>query len=222
MRKLLFASRTIDGHRNLMATAASDNKPPKRKDKVRSAWISFVSRILAQVIGASATIVLGLMFMQRHQPSVAAEHDPIPVVSVPIAAATPDARVLAVLPLQDFSSHQNSNGLADAMTDELITDLAQIPGLRVISRTTSASYKHASKPLRLIAGELGVRWIVEGSLVRSGGRIRVTAQLIDAKTDQHRWARSYVRLNRSLLSVQANMAAAIARDVRGALAEDER
>ena len=198
-------------------------KAKKKKDKIRSAWISFVGRILAQVIGAAAAIGLGLMVL-KHQTGAAAEANrgpDVPRAATPYVA--PDARSLAVLPFQNFSGDVAADYLGDGITEAIITNLAQAPGLRVVSRTSSMPYKHGRKPLREIAEELGVRWVVEGSYIRSEGRIRVTAQLIDAKTDQHRWARSYDRTARGLLALQADVAAAIARDLGGAFApEDER
>jgi TolB-like protein len=129
---------------------------------------------------------------------------------------------LAVLPFQNFSGDSAADYVADGMTEALISTLSQNPRLRVVSRTSSMPYKQGGKSLRQIADELGVRWIVEGSYIRSDGRIRVTAQLIDATTDHHRWARSYDRKQADMLSVQADVATAIARDVGGALApEDE-
>ena len=95
--------------------------------------------------------------------------------------------------MQNFSGDSGEDYFADGMTEALIADLAQIPSLRVISRTSSMSYKQSQRPLREIAGELGVRWIIEGSVVLREGRVRVTAQLIDARTDEHRWARIYDR-----------------------------
>ena len=82
------------------------------------------------------------------------------------------------------------------------------------------SYKQSQRPLREIAGELGVRWIVEGSVVLREGRVRVTAQLIDARTDEHRWARIYDRARSDVLAIQADLATVIARDVRGALGNE--
>jgi TolB-like protein len=195
------------------------DKVKKKKDKVRSAWISFVGRILAQVIGATAAIVLGLMFVQQHQASTAAEKDKGLAVesAATMARVAPDARSLAVLPLQNFSGDPTADYFGDGMTEALITTLSQIPRLRVVSRTSSMPYKQGRKSLREIAGELGVRWIVEGSYIRSDGRIRVTAQLIDATTDRHRWARSYDRAHHDMLALQADVATAIARDVGGAL-----
>jgi TolB-like protein len=198
-------------------------KAKKKKDKLRSAWISFVGRILAQLIGAIAAIGLGLMFLQ-HRADGAAEagKGPAVVSAATIARAAPDARSLAVLPLQNFSGDAAADYFGDGMTEAIITSLTQIPSLRVASRTSSMPYKQSGKSLREIAGELGVRWIVEGSYIRSDGRIRVTAQLIDAKTDQHRWARSYDRTQHDMLAVQAHLATAIARDLGGALVpEDE-
>jgi TolB-like protein len=203
------------------ATEITENKDRiKKKDKVRSAWISFVGRILSQAIGATTAIALGLMFVQRQQASSAAEdHKAVAAVSAPtMAHITPDARSLAVLPFQNFSGDSAADSFADGMTEALITTLSQNASLRVVSRTSSMPYKQGRLSLREIAGALGVRWIVEASYIRSDGRIRVTAQLIDATTDHHRWARSYDRKQADMLSVQADVATAIARDVGGVLA----
>jgi TolB-like protein len=198
-------------------------KEKKKKDKVRSAWISFVGRILAQMIGATAAIVLSLMFVQRHQASSAAENDSgLAVASAAtMVRVAPDARSLAVLPLQNFSGDPAADYFGDGMTEALITSLTQISGLHVISRTSSMSYKQGRKSLREIAGELGVRWIVEGSYIRNDGRIRVTAQLIDSMTDRHRWAQSYDRTQHDILALQADLATAIVRDLAVALAPEE-
>lgn len=198
-------------------------KARKKKDKLRSAWISFVGRILAQVIGATAAIVLGLMFLQHRADGAAEAGKGAAVVpAATIARVAPDARSLAVLPLQNFSGDAAADHFGDGLTEAIIATVSQIPSLRVVSRTSSMPYKQGGKPLREIAGELGVRWIVEGSYIRYGGRLRVTAQLIDAETDQHRWARSYDRMQHDMLAVQADLATAIARDLGGALApEDE-
>ena len=190
----------------------------KKKDRVRSAWISFVGRILAQVIGAAATITLGLMFVQKHQANVAsADRDRNKASTIALASVEPHERSVAVLPIQNFSGDSGEDSFADAMTEALIADLAQLPDLRVTSRTSSMSYKQAQRSLREIASELGVRWIIEGSIVRSEGRVRVTAQLIDARTDEHRWARTYDRTRDDVLAIQADIASLIAHDVRDAV-----
>lgn len=100
------------------------------------------------------------------------------------------------------------------MTDEIITDLAKLPGLRVISRTSTASYKHTHKPLPQIARELHVDGVVEGSILRAGSRIRIRAQLIYAPADQHLWAEAYERDATDVLALQAILARDIAGDIR--------
>jgi len=100
-------------------------------------------------------------------------------------------RSLAVLPLESLSGDASQDYFADGMTDELITDLGQISALRVISRTSVMSYKRVRKPLPQIARELNVDGIVEGTVLRSGNQVRITAQLIKASDDKHLWARSY-------------------------------
>lgn len=125
----------------------------------------------------------------------------------------PQVRSLAVLPLQNLSGDPAQEYFADGITDELITELAQLGSVRVISRTSVMQYKGAQKPLRQIANELGVDAIVEGSVQRSGQHVRVTAQLIDAATDQHLWARSYDREVGDVLLLQSDMAGSIANEI---------
>jgi TolB-like protein/DNA-binding winged helix-turn-helix (wHTH) protein/Tfp pilus assembly protein PilF len=123
-------------------------------------------------------------------------------------------RSLAVLPLENLSGDPAQNYFADGMTDELITDLAQISALRVISRTSVMVYKDARKPLPQIARELNVDAVVEGSVLRSGDRVRITAQLIEAPTDKHLWSQSYEGDLRDTLAVQNSVARAIADQIR--------
>ena len=123
-------------------------------------------------------------------------------------------RSLAVLPLQNLSGDPTQEYFADGMTEELITELAELGSVRVISRTSVMQYKGAQKPLRQIANELGVDAILEGSVQRSGQHVRVTAQLIDAATDQHLWARTYDRELGDVLLLQSDMAGAIAQEIR--------
>lgn len=104
---------------------------------------------------------------------------------------TPTIRSLAVLPLANLSGDPSQDYFADGMTDELITQLAHVPNLRVVSRTSVMLEKNVKKPLPEIARELGVDAIVEGSTVRSGDRVRITAQLIDGRSDRHLWAQSF-------------------------------
>src|SRR5271155_1799108 len=126
----------------------------------------------------------------------------------------PAIRSLAVLPLDNLSGDAAQNYFADGMTDELITDLAQISALRVISRTSVMVYKGARKPLPQIARELNVDAVVEGTVLRAGDRVRITAQLIDASTDKHVWSQSYEGDLRDTLALQDRVARAIAEQIR--------
>lgn len=123
-------------------------------------------------------------------------------------------RSLAVLPLENFSGDSSQDYLADGMTDELITDLAQIRALRVVSRTSVMTYKGTRKPLPEIARELNVDAVVEGSVSRSGDQVRITAQLIQLPVDKHLWAQSYQGNLSDALAVQNQVARAIADEIR--------
>jgi TolB-like protein/DNA-binding winged helix-turn-helix (wHTH) protein/Tfp pilus assembly protein PilF len=120
---------------------------------------------------------------------------------------------LAVLPLANFSGDANQEYFVDGMTDKLITNLAQLSSLRVVSRTSIMQYKNSPKPLLQIARELQVDAVVEGSVVRSGDQVRITAQLIDARDDRHLWAQSYDRDLRDILQLQGEVAGDIAQKV---------
>ena len=126
---------------------------------------------------------------------------------------------LAVLPLENLSGDPAQEFFADGMTEALISDLAKLGSLRVISRTSVMRFKGVRKPLPEIARELRVDAIVEGSALRSGDRVRITAQLIDARSDTHLWAESYERSMNDVLSLQSEVARAIANEVRMKLSQ---
>jgi TolB-like protein/DNA-binding winged helix-turn-helix (wHTH) protein/Flp pilus assembly protein TadD len=123
-------------------------------------------------------------------------------------------RSLAVLPLENLSGDAAQSYFSDGMTDELITDLAQISALRVISRTSVMTYKGAHKTLPQIARELNVDAVVEGTVLRAGDQVRITAQLIDASTDKHIWSQSYEGDLRDTLALQDRVARAIAEQIQ--------
>ena len=124
---------------------------------------------------------------------------------------------LAVLPLQNISSDAGQEYFADGMTDELISRLARAVNLRVISRTSVMQYKNAQKALPEIARELGVDAVVEGSVMRAGDRVRITAELIDARRDQHLWGDSYNRDLSDVLTLQDEVAEAISNHIGSVL-----
>jgi TolB-like protein/DNA-binding winged helix-turn-helix (wHTH) protein/Tfp pilus assembly protein PilF len=130
------------------------------------------------------------------------------------ATATRRIQSIVVLPLENLSGDPSQEYFADGMTDELITQLAQIGGLRVISRTTAMQYKGTRKSVLEIGRELHVDGIVEGTVFRSGEHVRISAQLVDSSTDQHVWAQSYERDLRDILALQKEVAEGVARQVR--------
>ena len=128
---------------------------------------------------------------------------------------------IAVLPFQNNSGDPSQEYFVDGLTDALITELAQIRALRVISRTSVLPYKTARKPLPVIAQELGVDVVVEGAALQSGGRVRITAQLIDARSDRHLWARSYDCDLADVLDVQRRVASEVTQEIRVAVSQTE-
>jgi TolB-like protein len=130
-------------------------------------------------------------------------------------------RSVAVLPLENLSGNPDEEYFADGLTEASIINLAKISALRVISRTTVMQYKRAYKPLPQIARELQVDGIVEGTVLRSGNRVRISAQLIDARTNSHVWAEIYERDLKDILALHSDLARAIAGQVRIALTPAE-
>jgi TolB-like protein/DNA-binding winged helix-turn-helix (wHTH) protein/Tfp pilus assembly protein PilF len=121
---------------------------------------------------------------------------------------------IAVLPLKNLSSDPEQEYFSEGLTDELITRLASLKGLRVISHTSVVQYEDSRKPLPVIAEELGVDAVVEGTVLRADGRVRITAQLIEARADRHIWAESYERDQRDILALQKDVSQDIADNIR--------
>jgi TolB-like protein/DNA-binding winged helix-turn-helix (wHTH) protein/Tfp pilus assembly protein PilF len=163
----------------------------------------------AAAVGAVAALVATLAMLAPWQP-LRGRSTPAQITS------------LAVLPFENLTGDPEQDYFADGMTDALITDLAQIRALRVISRTSAMQYKGAKKPLPQIARDLGVDAVVEGAVARSGDHVRVNAQLIHAVTDRHLWARSYERELRDVLALQGEVARAIAQAIQVEVRPEER
>lgn len=203
----------VPGPASVDAVSPEISKKKKKKEKVRSAWISFVGRIVAQILGATASVILGIYVLSSYKDGAAkakATSGHVPRE----AHATSAEPSLAVLPFDNFSGDASQEYFVDGVTEALIADLARIRGLRVISRTSSMYYKGQKKAVPEIAAELGVDLIIEGSVVRSGNRVRVIAQLIDGRRDEHIWARSYEHTMDDVLAVQGEIATAIAGAIR--------
>ena len=168
------------------------------------------SRVLWVAVVLATAAVIGLMGLRWIAGKPVPTHSPL---SPPI---------LAVLPMLNLSGDAGQEYFADGFTDELVTDLAQIHSLRVISRTSTIRYKKSKKPLPQIARELHARYVLEGSVAREGTQVRVTAQLIDARTDTHISARSYVDNLENVFDVEDEIARAIVSDVDLDLSPGER
>ncbi|MFY9791178.1 MAG: winged helix-turn-helix domain-containing protein, partial [Candidatus Sulfotelmatobacter sp.] len=154
----------------LSAPAGSSVEAPAAPPQTKARAILMVA--LSIIVAIAAALTLITFFSHR-------------------ASATPSVRSIAVLPLANFSGDPAQEYFVDGMTDELITDLAKIGALRVISRTSVMRYKGTKKSLPEIAKELNVDGIIEGSVTRSGQRVRITAQLLYGPTDKHLWAETY-------------------------------
>jgi TolB-like protein len=207
------------------AVTTEDKKRRKRKAKVRSAWISFVGRIVAQIMGAVATIALGLLVVHHYKPGRVSDADQPTTAQIKTEPAlarvvTPGSLSIAVLPLETFSGRA-PQGFADAMMETLTANLSRVKDLRVISRTSAMQYKSHHKTIPTIGKELDVDLVLEGSIAADGDRVRITAQLIDAKRDEHVWAESYDRTLSDVLATQAEVATAIARAVSNAVAGNQ-
>src|SRR5215467_14434459 len=134
-----------------------------------------------------------------------------------LRSRTPPIRSLAVLPLQNLSNDPQQDYFADGMTDELITELAQVSNLRVISRTSVMSYKGTKKTLPQIGRELNADVVVEGTVERSGSRVRIRVQLVHAESDRHLWARSYDRDLQDAFLLQSEAAGDIVHEIQSSL-----
>jgi TolB-like protein/Flp pilus assembly protein TadD len=169
------------------AQSSSDTPPAKPVGRRVLAW--------AGAMAALALVLVGVVWAARP------------------GGADPE-RSIAILPFVDLSPARDNEHFSDGLTEEIIAGLSAVPDLKVISRTSAMHYKGTRKPLREIASELNVSHILEGSVRLSDGRVRITAQLIDARTDQHLWAQNYNDELRDILKVQEQ----IAREVVRALA----
>jgi serine/threonine-protein kinase len=140
-------------------------------------------------------------------------------IGVPAGRGVLDS--IAVLPFENRSGDLSQEFFADGMTDALITDLARIGALRVISRTSAMRFKSSTRSLPDIARELRVDGVVEGSAQQAGGRVRITVRLVEARTDRSRWAQSYDRELTDILALQSEVARAIAEEIRVQVTPDE-
>jgi serine/threonine-protein kinase len=138
-----------------------------------------------------------------------------------VVASRPRIESLAVLPLGNLSHDPDQEYFTDGMTEAVIADLAKIKAMKVISRTSVMPYKNSKKSMREIASELHADAVIEGSVMRSADRVRITVELIDASSDQHLWGASYERDLKDILTLQGEVAQAIAQQVRAVITPQE-
>ena len=194
---------------------------PSEKKSGRSIWIWVV---LLLVIGGAAA---GFVLLREPEPPPA---PPKPVVArkpAPVAPAPPPEPVItdksiAVLPFENMSEEKDSAFFADGIHEDILTNLSNIRQLRVVSRTSVMQYRATTKAMPQIARELGVAYILEGSVRRAGNKVRVTGQLIKADTDEHVWAKAYDRNLTDIFVIQAELSQEIAAALQAALSPQEK
>jgi TolB-like protein/class 3 adenylate cyclase len=186
----------------------------------RAGLVAAVISVLLAAIGA---------WWGWHRPGRGTIAGSVPSGNVPTQAAviaSPEVPVvsdksIAVLPFVNMSDNKENAYFADGVQEDLLTSLANIGDLRVISRTSVIQYRDSMKPLRQIAAELGVSYVLEGSVQRVGNRVLVTGQLINARTDQHIWAKSYDRELTDIFAIQAELTKAITVELQAVLSPQE-
>lgn len=198
--------------------AAQDEKQKKKRDKIRSAWISFVGRIVAQVLGAVATITLALALADRirSEPGrmtaagAAAPHQLL-ATRPPVPR---DSRIsIAVLPLELFSPDPTQQYLADSLTEEIVDALTNVPALRVISRTSTLQYRQQPRSVPDIAAALDVDVVIEGCVLHEGDTIRIRLRAIDGPRDTQLGTVVRSSHTRDVLILRADMASSAAREL---------
>jgi TolB-like protein/Tfp pilus assembly protein PilF len=140
----------------------------------------------------------------------------------PTARPTANDKSIAVLPFANMSDEKGNEFFTDGIQEDILTNLALVHEIRVISRTSVMQYRDTKKPIGQIAAELGVAYILEGSVRRAGNKVRVTGQLIHASTDEHVWAKAYDRDLTDIFAIQSELAQAIAAELKAALSPEEK
>jgi TolB-like protein/Flp pilus assembly protein TadD len=181
--------------------------------------------VLTIALGVAVLALVAFVFLRP-----APKPEPVPLPAAPAVAATvaptesattpafaPDAKSIAVLPFVNMSTDADQGFFADGLAEELLNLLAKIPELHVTSRTSAFSYKGKEIKLAQVARELNVAHVLEGSVRKSGSRLRITAQLIDARTDTHLWSETYDRSLDDIFAVQDEIAAAVVRQLQVSL-----
>ena len=185
------------GYRFIAPVVVDEGTVDRQEDEERDAPTRSISSVVVSIVIAMAITIVAILYLRGPKPTYES---------------------LAVLPFANLTGAAANEYIADGFTDSLISDLAHIPELRVISRTSAMHYKNARKPLPEIAKELNVGALVEGSLMRFGDRARVEVKLIDASKDSLLWSQEYERGAGELEALQRDVAAAVASQLRSRIA----
>lgn len=201
----------LEGQAPFRRPAASAKAAPATGETPDVSWRSGARQrsVLVAIVAAAAVAVGAYVASQNSRMSASTSAASAPITS------------LAVLPFDNYSGDPDQDYFVEGMTEALISELAQIDSLRVISRTSVMPYRDTDKPAPQVARELGVEGLVEGSVYKGGDEIRITAQLIRGDTDEHLWAASYTESLENVLQLQARIALAISREIRASLTPAE-
>jgi len=197
---------------SVAARAARPGRPESRRKRILlAAGIAFVAAILGAILADD-------FWLRRHD--TAAQPTARAMVSTVTAGPMISDKSIAVLPFVDMSEKRDQEYFADGMAEEILDLLARIPGLTVIGRTSSFQFKGKNDDLRIIGKKLGAAYVLEGSVRKSGDRVRVTTQLINAQTGAHQWSDTYDRTFSDVLKMQDEIAAGLVRALQLTLDTD--
>jgi TolB-like protein/cytochrome c-type biogenesis protein CcmH/NrfG len=204
VKALLVGSATVPG--TAPATPSPLARAREARPSRRPSWMKALVAILILALGA-----WGVSHMPRASK---------PAALAPLAAPAPtrvNPKSVAVLPFENLSDDKETGYFADGMQEDIITNLTFIPGLRVVPRATAMRYRDSKEGTPAIAKELGVSFVLTGSVRRNGGQIRLTGTLINARKDEHVWVKSYVQELRDVFAIQASLATEIAAALQATL-----
>jgi TolB-like protein/class 3 adenylate cyclase len=219
------ASEPIEVH-EVGLEGLSPLRPPSPGEKARPLTSSHAPRALATSVVALLAVAAGAWWTLGRD-STTPLTTPVEATaggeaSAGGAGAKAGIRSLAVLPLANLSGDPEQEYYADGLTETLIAELAKLPGVRVVSRTSVMQFKGAKTPLPEIGKQLKVDGVIEGSVMRSENQVRITAQLIDARSDEHVWAEQYDRELARVLEIQSEVARAVAIEIALAITPEQR
>jgi serine/threonine-protein kinase len=205
----------------------SERKPvaPAAPSPPRSKWLLFALAVLIFLLLGLAIVAIiftpAAIKVLSHQRAPAPPPAPVFSVSPPVIAPVVPEKSIAVLPFENLSSDKENAYFAEGIQDEILTKLASIADLKVISRTSTEKYKSKPEDLKTVSQQLGVANVLEGTVQRAGDKVRINVQLIDARADAHLWAKSYDRDIKDVFAVESEVSQEIADALQAKLSPNE-